>query len=90
MAEFEHIRLPEARIFNAREFGNYDTAIDFEREAEVGAIVAPVDEEAQEVLLNESNQVLADSDELREIAQGVADDDVLPMCGSDSDGAESD
>ena len=28
LAKFEHARLPDARIFNAREFGNYDTTID--------------------------------------------------------------
>ncbi|KAL3160598.1 hypothetical protein ABBQ32_010529 [Trebouxia sp. C0010 RCD-2024] len=55
--------------------------------------VTEVDEEAQAALLNESNQVsvATDSDELREIAGIVAEDDALPMCDFDSnDGADSD
>ena len=33
MADFEHVRLPDARIFNAREFGNYDMVIDLNKGA---------------------------------------------------------
>ena len=33
LAKFEHVRLPDARVFNAREFGNYDTTIDLSRSA---------------------------------------------------------
>ncbi|MCJ1242705.1 hypothetical protein MMC14_010714 [Varicellaria rhodocarpa] len=33
LADFEGVRLPESRIFNAREFGNYDTTIDLSKSA---------------------------------------------------------
>ena len=33
MAEYEHVCLPEHRVFNAREFGTYDREIDFNQSA---------------------------------------------------------
>lgn len=33
LADFESVRLPDARIFNAREFGNYDTTVDLSKSA---------------------------------------------------------
>lgn len=46
MAEYEHVRMPEHRVFNAREFGTYDREIDFNQsvkeEAEMNQIVTGV------------------------------------------------